>query len=186
VRANTEFGAGHIPGSLNIGLGGQFASWAGQLIKFEAPIVIVTEDESKVDEAAMRLARVGIENVKGYLAGGMDAWRRAGLNVNRIAQISVDDLSELLNSQKDLQVIDVRQPGEYGAGHVPSAVNAPLARVDERAPEFDPNRRTAVICAGGFRSSAATSILERLGFKNLLNVLGGTGAWIGAGYPVEG
>jgi len=186
VRANTEFGAGHIPGSLNIGLGGQFASWAGQLIKFEAPIVIVTEDESKVDEAVMRLARVGIENVKGYLAGGMDAWRRAGLNVNTIAQISVDDLSELLNSQKDLQVIDVRQPGEYGAGHVPSAVNAPLARVDERAPEFDPNRRTAVICAGGFRSSAATSILERLGFKNLLNVLGGTGAWIRAGYPVEG
>ena len=186
VRANTEFGAGHIPGSLNIGLGGQFASWAGQLIKFEPPIVIVTEDESKVDEAVMRLARVGIENVKGYLAGGMDAWRRAGLNVNTIAQISVDDLSELLNSQKDLQVIDVRQPGEYGAGHVPSAVNAPLARVDERAPEFDPNRRTAVICAGGFRSSAATSILERLGFKNLLNVLGGTGAWIRAGYPVEG
>src|SRR5262245_9161777 len=186
VRANTEFGAGHIPGSLNIGLGGQFASWAGQLIKFDAPIVIVTEDESKVDEAVMRLARVGIENVKGYLAGGMDAWRRAGLNVNTIAQISVDDLSGLLNSQKALQVIDVRHPGEYGGGHVPSAVNAPLARVEERAPEFDPNRRTAVICAGGFRSSAATSVLERLGFKNLINVLGGTGAWVNAGYPVEG
>ncbi|MGH9755716.1 MAG: MBL fold metallo-hydrolase [Blastocatellia bacterium] len=185
VRVNTEFGAGHVPGSLNIGLGGQFASWAGQLIKFDEPIVIVAKDESKVDEAVMRLARVGIENVKGYLAGGMDAWRRAGLGVNMIAQISVDDLSELLNSQKDLQVIDVRQPGEYINGHVPSAVNAPLARVGERASEFDPNRRTTVICAGGFRSSAATSVLERLGFKNLLNVLGGTNAWIEAGYPVE-
>jgi glyoxylase-like metal-dependent hydrolase (beta-lactamase superfamily II)/3-mercaptopyruvate sulfurtransferase SseA len=186
VRANTEFGAGHVPNSLNIGLGGQFASWAGQLIKFDAPIVIVADDESKVDEAVTRLARVGIENVKGYLAGGMDAWRHAGLNMNTIAQISIEDLSELLNSQKDLQVIDVRQPGEYDNGHVPSAVNAPLARVSERAPGFDPNRRTAVICAGGFRSSAATSVLERLGFKNLLNVLGGTGAWIKAGYPVEG
>jgi len=186
VRPSTEFGAGHVPASLNIGLGGQFASWAAQLIKFDAPIVIVAEDESKVGEAVTRLARVGIENVKGYLAGGMDGWGRAGLSVNAIAQISVDDLSELLSSGNDLQVIDVRQPGEYSDGHVPSAVNAPLARVGERAPEFDPNRRTAVICAGGFRSSAATSVLERWGFKNLLNVLGGTSAWITAGYPVEG
>jgi hydroxyacylglutathione hydrolase len=185
VRTNTEFGAGHIPGALNVGLAGPFDSWAGQLIKFDAPIVIVAEGESKVDEAVIGLARVGIENVKAYLAGGMDAWRRAGLGVSVIAQISVDDLSGLLSSRKDMQVIDVRQPGEYDGGHVPSAVNAPLARVDERAPEFDPNRRTAVICAGGFRSSAATSILERLGFKNLLNVLGGTGAWVKAGYPVE-
>ncbi len=186
VRANTEFGAGHAPGALNIGLGGQFASWAGQLVKFDATIVIVAEDESKVDEAVIRLARVGIENVKGYLAGGMDAWRRASLNINTITQISVDELRDLLSLQNDLQVIDVRQPGEYNNGHVPSAVNAPLARVGERAPEFDPNRKVAVICAGGFRSSAGTSVLERLGFKNLLNVLGGTGAWIKAGYPVEG
>lgn len=186
VRANTEFGAGHVPGALNIGLSGPFDSWAGQLVKFEAPIVIVADGESKVHEAVIGLARVGIENVKGYLAGGMDAWRRAGLGVSVISQISVDDLSDLLNSQKDLQVIDVRQPGEYVAGHVPSAVNAPLARVGETAGEFDPSRRTAVICAGGFRSSAAASVLERLGFKNLLNVLGGTGAWVKAGYPVEG
>jgi rhodanese-related sulfurtransferase len=186
VRASTDFGAGHIPGALNIGLGGPFDSWAGRLVKFDAPIAIVTGDESKVDEAVIRLARVGIENVKGYLAGGIDAWRRAGFGVNVIAQISVNDLSELLNSQKDLQVIDVRQHSEYCDGHVPSAVNAPLARVEEIASEFDPNRRTAVICGGGFRSSAATSVLERLGFKNLLNVLGGTGAWIKAGYPVEG
>jgi glyoxylase-like metal-dependent hydrolase (beta-lactamase superfamily II)/rhodanese-related sulfurtransferase len=186
VRPNAEFGAGHVPGSLNIGLSGQFASWAGQLIKFDAPIVVVAADESKVDEAVMRLARVGIENVKGYLADGMDAWRRAGLSITTITQISVDDLSELLSSRTDLQVIDVRQPGEYSNGHVPSAVNAPLARVGESASEFDPNRQTAVICAGGFRSSAATSILERRGFKNLLNVLGGTGEWITAGYPVEG
>jgi hydroxyacylglutathione hydrolase len=186
VRANAEFGAGHVPGALNIALNGPFDSWAGQLVKFDAPIVIVTDDESKVDGAVVGLARVGIENVKGHLAGGMDAWRRAGFGVNVIAQISVDDLSDLLNSQNDLQVIDVRQPGEYDAGHVPSAVNAPLARVVESAGEFDPSRRTAVICAGGFRSSAATSVLERLGFKKLLNVLGGTGAWIKAGYPVEG
>jgi hydroxyacylglutathione hydrolase len=129
---------------------------------------------------------VGIENVKGYLAGGMDAWRRAGRDVAAITQISVDDLRGLLTSQGDLQLIDVRQPGEYDGGHVPSAVNAPLGRVGERAAEFDANRPTAVICAGGYRSSAAASVLARKGFKKLLNVLGGTGAWIKAGHPVEG
>jgi glyoxylase-like metal-dependent hydrolase (beta-lactamase superfamily II)/rhodanese-related sulfurtransferase len=184
VRPNIKFGAEHVPGALNIGLDGQFASWAGQLIKFEEPIVIVAEDESKVDETVMRLARVGIENVKGYLAGGMDAWRRAGLESGAITQISVEDLRRLLDTQPDLQVIDVRQPGEYNSGHVPSAANKPLARVGEH-PELDRNRPTAVICAGGYRSSAASSVLARRGFKNLLNVLGGTGAWIKAGYPVE-
>jgi rhodanese-related sulfurtransferase len=146
--------------------------------------VIVAEDESKVDETVTRLARVGIENVKGYLAGGMDAWRRAGLGSAMVTQISVDDLRQLLQSQTDLQVVDVRQPGEYNGGHVPSAVNKPLARVGEH-PELDRNRPTAVICAGGYRSSAASSVLARQGFKKLLNVLGGTGAWIKAGYPVE-
>jgi len=104
VRANTDFGAGHVPGALNIGLSGPFDSWAGQLVKFEAPIVIVIDDESKVDEAVIGLARVGIENVKGYLAGGMDAWRRAGLGVSVIRQISVDDLSDLLGSKKDYSI----------------------------------------------------------------------------------
>ncbi len=184
VRANTEFGAGHIPGSLNIGIAGQFDSWAGRLVEFDAPIVIVADDESKVSDAVTGLARVGIENVSGYLAGGMDAWRGAGFDVSVIPQISVDDLREMLNSGENLQVIDVRQPDEYNGGHAPSAVNAPLPRLDERAPEFDPESPTAVICGGGFRSSAATSVLERLGFKKPLNVLGGTSAWIKAGYPI--
>src|SRR5262249_46286641 len=149
------------------------------------PIVIVADDESKVIETVTRLARVGIENVKGYLAGGMDAWRGAGLDMEVITQISVDDLRQLVLSQNDLQVIDVRQPGEYNSGHVPSAVNKPLARVGEHDPMLNRDRQTAVICAGGYRSSAASSVLARQGFKNLLNVLGGTGAWIKAGYPVE-
>jgi glyoxylase-like metal-dependent hydrolase (beta-lactamase superfamily II)/rhodanese-related sulfurtransferase len=185
VRPNVEFGTGHVPGALNIGLDGQFASWAGQLIKFDAPIVIVAADETKLDETVTRLARVGIENVNGYLAGGMDAWRRAGLKLGAIPQISVDELRRRLQSQSDLRVVDVRQPGEYDSGHVPSAVSAPLAHVGERAAEFERDRPTAVICAGGYRSSAASSVLARRGFSNLLNVIGGTGAWIKAGYPVE-
>jgi rhodanese-related sulfurtransferase len=188
VRTPADFGAGHIPGAINIGLAGQFATWAGSLIPLTTPLLLVTESEEQVDEATMRLARVGIESVKGYLAGGMLAWHEAGLNGSAIPQITVDELNSLLGSDSDLQVIDVRRPPEYDSGHVPSATSAPLAILKERIPELSLDRAkpTAVICAGGYRSSAATSILEQHGFTELRNVTGGTGAWINAGFAVEG
>lgn len=187
VRSAAEFGVGHVPGSLNIGLGGQFAIWAGCLIPLETPVLIVAESEEKVDEAVVRLARVGIENVKGYLDGGIAEWTKAGYELAEVPQISVIDLNELINSQPDLQVIDVRRPPEYQNGHVPRAVTAPLATLEQHFDglSLDPTRTTAVICAGGYRSSAATSILQAKGFGDLLNVTGGTSAWIGAGYDVE-
>ena len=187
VRSAREFGEGHVPGSLNIGLGGQFASWAGMLIAMGSPIVIVAESDEKVDEAVMRLARVGIETVRGYLGGGIGAWRESGLGMAHLPQISVDDLHNLIGSEKELQILDVRREPEYESGHVPHAKHAPLSKLQPIIPNLglDPTRATAVICAGGYRSSAATSILEQHGFKKLLNVTGGTSAWIQAGYPVE-
>jgi glyoxylase-like metal-dependent hydrolase (beta-lactamase superfamily II)/rhodanese-related sulfurtransferase len=187
VRSAAEFGAGHIPGSLNIGLGGQFASWAGSLIPIEAAIVIVAESDAKVNEARMRLARVGLENVKGYLAGGVNAWQEAGLDLAMVPQISVAELKELIEARPDLLIIDVRRPSEYESGHAPRAITAPLASLREHLPDLKlkATQQTAVICAGGYRSSAATSILQQLGFTNLLNVTGGTKAWIDAGYDVE-
>jgi glyoxylase-like metal-dependent hydrolase (beta-lactamase superfamily II)/rhodanese-related sulfurtransferase len=186
VRTAAQFGAGHVLGSINIGLNGQFASWAGNLIKLDAPVVLVGEDDEQISSAALRLSRVGIENVKGYLGGGMYAWDRAGLPVATIPQIAVDELKHWQDEKRDVQVIDVRQPGEYRNGHVPGAISVPLAHVAEQASGLDPNRQTAVICAGGYRSSAATGILARQGFRNLFNVVGGTSAWINAGYAVEG
>lgn len=186
VRTAAQFGAGHVPGSINIGLNGQFASWAGNLIKLDAPVALIGEDDEQINSAVTRLARVGIENVKGYLGGGMYAWDRAGLPVATTPQIAVDELKHWQDEKRDAQVIDVRQPGEYDAGHVPGAINAPLAHVAEQAMSLDPNRQTVVICAGGYRSSAATGLLARQGFRNLFNVIGGTSAWINAGYPVEG
>ena len=162
VRTNVEFGAGHVPGALNVGLGGQFASWAGTLVDPAQPVLIVAADEARVEEAVMRLARVGLENVAGSLAGGMDAWRAAGKPVTAIPQISVADLRGLV-ARGDLQVIDVRRPGEYADGHVPGAVTAPLDRLPQEASGLDPSRPTAVICAGGYRSSAATSLLAPRG-----------------------
>lgn len=186
VRSAENFGEGHAPGALNIGLGGQFASWAGALIPMNTPLIIVAETEEKVNEALMRLARVGHENVKGFLKGGMEAWSEAGESVGSVTQISVDELRGLLEQSGDLQVIDVRRPVEYANGHVPRAASLPLApRLGEQAAQFDRKRPTAIICAGGYRSSAATSLLAQRGFNQLYNVSGGTSAWVKAGYAVE-
>ena len=187
VRSATEFGAGHVPGSINIGLGGQFAMWAASLIPLTTPLIIVAESEEKVQEAVVRLARVGIEGVRGYLEGGMLSWDKAGLEIAAVPQISVGELRDLLTTDSDVQVIDVRRPPEYKDGHVPQAVTAPLSVLKERIPSltFDPKKTTAVICAGGYRSSAATSLLEQQGFTDLRNVTGGTAAWIKAGFSTE-
>jgi rhodanese-related sulfurtransferase len=186
VRPAAEFGQGHAPGSLNIGLSGQFASWAGTLIPMGTPLLIVANEPIEVDEAVVRLSRVGHESVKGFLKGGMDAWQQTGLETASVRQITVAELHALLKVDEVLQLVDVRRPGEYTMGHVPSAASLPLAQQFESAAlGLDPQRPTAVICAGGYRSSAATSLFEQRGFTHLLNVTGGTSAWIEAGYPVE-
>ena len=185
VRASADFGAGHVPGSTNVGLGGQFASWAGTLLDPARSLVVVADDEARVREAVIRLARVGLENVAGYLDGGIAAWDRAGLPVAELPQIAVDELKDRLREGGGLQVVDVRRPGEYAAGHVPGAASRPLDHLESDARTLDPARPTAVICAGGYRSSAATSILRRHGFRDLVNVVGGTSAWVAAGYDVE-
>ncbi len=186
VRSAGDFGAAHIPGSINIGLGGQFAIWAGSLIPLNAPIILVADTNAQVDESVVRLARVGIENVKGYLDGGVQSWQQAGYSVNTIPQVSVAQLKEQM-ANGELQIVDVRRQAEYVNGHVPRALNAPLASLDKSLGPLplEKDKLTAVICAGGYRSSAAASLLQKQGFSNLLNVAGGTGAWVNAGYPVE-
>ena len=187
VRDAASFGAGHIPGALNIGLGGQFASWAGSLIPMSSPIVIVADSDERIEEARLRLARVGLENVQGNLVGGMNAWQESGRELACVPQITVAELKQLLETRPDLQLIDVRRLPEYESGHAPGALSSPLAGLRKRLPHLSlkPNSPTAVICAGGYRSSAGTSILQQLGFNDLLNVTGGTKAWIDAGYEVE-
>ncbi|HKQ51556.1 MAG TPA: rhodanese-like domain-containing protein [Pyrinomonadaceae bacterium] len=186
VRAAEEFGAGHVPGSVNIGLTGQFASWAGALIPVGEPLVVVAGAPVQVDEAVVRLARVGHESVRGFLSGGLDAWREAGREAATLRQISVDELNGLIEREDELQLIDVRRPAEYAGGHAPRARSIPLGpELAQGAATLDPARNVAVICQGGYRSSAAASLLARAGFRHLLNVTGGTGAWIKAGYAVE-
>jgi hydroxyacylglutathione hydrolase len=186
TRAAAEFGAGHVPGALNVGLGGQFATWAGSLIRPGEKIILVADDEAKVDEAVTRLARVGLETVIGYLGGGMRAWREAGLEIATVEQISVGELRRRLDDEPGLQVLDVRRAAEYDAGHVPGARLCTLAALASDPLEgLDPARPVAVVCAGGYRSSAAASILAPRGYRKLLNVAGGTSAYVNAGFPVE-
>ncbi len=186
VRPGAAFGAGHVPRSLNIGLGGQFAPWAGTLLDPTRPVVIVAEDEAGVKEAAMRLARVGLERVDGYLDGGIAAWHRAGLELDRLPQMPVNELKAQIDEGRAvLQIVDVRRPDEYRAGHIPGAVNYPLDRLPGLARELDRSRPTAVACAGGYRSSAASSLLQGRGFHDLYNIVGGTSAWIAAGLSTD-
>ncbi|HEY7547873.1 MAG TPA: MBL fold metallo-hydrolase, partial [Blastocatellia bacterium] len=130
VRDGARFGAGHVPGSINIGLGGQFASWAGTLIEIGTPIIFVASDLAEVDEAVMRLARVGIESVKGFLGGGMYEWDKAGFEVARVPQIIIDELHSMMEEGADLQIIDVRRPAEYANGHAPGAISVQLAELE--------------------------------------------------------
>jgi glyoxylase-like metal-dependent hydrolase (beta-lactamase superfamily II) len=186
VRDAPSYGAGHVPGSLNVGLQGQFASWAGTLVAPERTLVIVADELARVEEAATRLARVGIEKVAGYLGGGIAMWDAARLELQARPQITVRELRDwLAEARSGLRVLDVRRPGEHEGGHVPGAVSIPLDRLErelQRVPQASP---LAVICAGGYRSSAATSILERHGITDVVNVAGGTNAWIAAGYATE-
>lgn len=185
VRAAAAFGTSHLPGSLNVGLDGQFASWCGTLLESGRRLVLVTEDEEQARQAALRLARVGFESVAGYLDGGVAAWDRDGRALERVDQWPVGVLRDELGSGRELQVIDVRRAGEFAAGHVPGAIHLPLDRLEAASAGLPRDRPTAVICAGGYRSSAAASLLAHRGFKQLVNVVGGTSAWIAAGFATD-
>ena len=181
TRPAAQYGAGHVPGSLHIGLSGQFASWAGALISPRTPILLVAEEEEEVREARTRLARVGIDNVAGYLAGGILEWDRAGLPLATMEQVNVEELDARLREGRAGRVVDVRRPAEWQAGHIPDAVHLPLNTLAQNAVALDRSEPLAVICAGGFRSSIGTSILEQQGFTKVTNVVGGMAAWTGSG-----
>ena len=179
IRKNDEYGAGHAANSINIGLGGQFASWAGTMIPVGTPIGIVAQTEEQVDEAFMRLARVGLETVKGFILIDKYSGKR-----KTVEQISVERVAELAKTEK-LQFVDVRRQTEHANGHAEGTVNIPLDKLPAEFGQLDPAAPTYVICQGGYRSSLGTSILENAGFNELYNVTGGTAAWQAAGLETE-
>lgn len=182
VRPADEFAAGHVPGSVSIALSGQFASWAGGILGIHSNPVLVAATEAQVEEARVRLARVGIEEIRGYLSGGFVAWKQAGQPVLATPQISVAELEERIR-QRSLDVLDVRRVGEWQAGHIPNAEHRALDTFPQGLPLLN-SRAVAVHCKSGYRSMIACSLLERAGYRNVINVIGGFDAWDAAKLPV--
>lgn len=179
VRSSTEYGAGHIPNSINIGLGGQFASWAGQMVPVGTRIAIAAANYEQVEEAVMRLARVGFETASNYVIVG------EGSSLKRTPQVSVEDVAKIVASEPNAQLIDVRRPAEYAVAHAKGALNIPVDALSRELDRVDPDRPTFVICQSGYRSSLASGILENAGVKDVRNVTGGTQAWIDAVLDTE-
>ena len=183
VRSGDEFAAGHVPGSINIALSGQFASWAGTVLGLTAHPVLIADTEAQIEEARVRLARIGMEALDGYLAGGVAAWKNSGLPVAQTHQITPEDLHSQLQDTA-VQVLDVRRQAEWDAGHIEGAAWWPLDNFKVSPPEVNRDVPIAVHCKSGYRSMIAASLLERAGFDHVLNVVGGFDAWQQAKLPV--
>jgi hydroxyacylglutathione hydrolase len=184
TRSPQEFGAGHVPGSVNISLSGQFASWAGTVLGLAAAPVIIAESREKAEESRLRLARVGIEQAQRYLEGGVQACADAGYQLQTLPQVTAHDVAEQIRSRQ-VQVLDVRREPEWIAGHIAGAHFCPLDGFANSLPEIDRSQSLAVHCKSGYRSSIACSLLLKAGYTNIVNVVGGFDAWQEAGEAVE-
>jgi glyoxylase-like metal-dependent hydrolase (beta-lactamase superfamily II) len=182
VRSGDEFAAVHVPGSVNIALSGQFASWAGTILGLSAHPVLIVGSHEQLEEARIRLARVGIEALDGYLDGGVGAWKQAGFRLATLSQMTADELDARLHAG-GVQVLDVRREPEWEGGHIESATWWPLDNFKVSPPEMDRNAPIAVHCKSGYRSMIAASLLQRAGFRHVTNVIGGFDAWQKANLP---
>ena len=183
VRDAAEYAQGHLAGSINIGLGGQYATWAGTVLDRAKPIVIVAEP-GREQEAALRLGRIGFDHVRGYLDGGMAALAERPDLVWPTQRFTAPMLAEELAGADPPLLLDIRNPREWAAKHIAGSLNIPLNHLQERIDEIPRGRRIAVHCAGGYRSSIAAGILHQHGITNLIEMAGGLAAWDAARLPV--
>jgi rhodanese-related sulfurtransferase/glyoxylase-like metal-dependent hydrolase (beta-lactamase superfamily II) len=187
VRDGIDFEGGHLKGTLNIALNGKYATWAGSMLSHDKPIVVIAEEGGE-EEAVMRLGRIGFDNVAGYLAGGMNALATRDELVERTERITAPALAEWLAGQRPDAgatpiVIDVRSEAEHAGGHIAGALNIPLTHLDERIGEIPAGRPVAVHCEGGYRSAIAASLLQKLGRRDVHDLVGGYKAWLAAKLP---
>jgi hydroxyacylglutathione hydrolase len=174
----------HIPGALNIGLSSSFSTWAGTVLPANATTLLVLDSPNDLWEASWQLLRIGFSAPAGWLAGGMFAWRTTGKPLHMLPQVTIWDLHHHLQQKQDVEVLDVRQPGEWASGHIGNAQFITGSELPRRFKEVDTNRQVAVVCGSGYRSSVAASFLQHHGYKNVVNVLGGMSAWKAAELPI--
>ncbi len=183
VRHPDEYAAGHLAGSINIGLDGQYATWAGTVLDPSWPILLVA-GPGREHEAALRLGRIGFDQLHGYLRGGMEALTDHAELLAYTRRSSAPELAALLAAAQPPLLIDVRTPREWSMRHVDGSLNLPLSRLRDHVGEIPRDRAIAVQCAGGYRSSIAASLLQRQGITDLVEVAGGLAAWEAASLPV--
>src|SRR6266700_794202 len=178
TRPAMEFAVAHVPGSMHLGLSGQYASWAARILGLDKRIILVGEDADHLRESQLRMARVGIENVQAYLEDGIAGWIDGGYELDYIPQISVQEFTDLLGREKDnIAILDVREQAEVNGGAMEHSVRIPLGQLRDRTAELDRSKLLVVHCKSGYRSSIATSILRRAGFRDIANLTGGFDAW---------
>lgn len=184
VRAPVDFGEGHIPGALNVWIESpQFSNRVGWFVPPDTPLVLVAGGPTDLSRAALGLARIGLDEIAGYLQWGMTDWRSQGYAMARVTQITVHDLATLKEERPELVVVDVREPFEWDEGHIEGALHLPMGESVTRKAEVPGERPKAAVCSGGLRSSTVISALSREGVTNWYNVSGGMTAWLKAGYP---
>ena len=182
VRPSERFAAGHIPGSVNIALSGQFATWAGTILGVAARPLLIADTEEQIAEARIRLARVGIDAEPGYIVDADKEWTRAGFSLDTLPQITVQDLANR-KATGAWHVLDVRREPEWKAGHIADAELCPLDMFAHQIPWLDKSKSVAVHCKSGYRSMVACSLLRKAGYPNITNVVGGFDAWTEARLP---
>ncbi|MCB0696177.1 MAG: MBL fold metallo-hydrolase [Chitinophagaceae bacterium] len=173
TRKAQDFAKGFIPGSINIGIDGNFAPWVGALITDIKQNILIVADKGREEEVVTRLARVGYDNSLGYLDGGIDAWTNAGKALDTIESITVEELKERMGNDPLTPLLDARKKTEFDSEHVIGAINLPLDFVNENMQQIDPGTQYHVYCAGGYRSMVFISILKARGFNNLVDIQGG-------------
>jgi rhodanese-related sulfurtransferase len=184
TRDPDEFGAAHLKGSINIGLSGQYATWAGTVLDRTHPIVIIA-DPGQENESAVRLGRIGFDHVAGYLQNGLQSLESRPELVALTERLSAPFAAELLSSSQPPLAVDVRAPREREQKHIDGSLGLPLSRLGENLKTLPKNRSLLVYCAGGYRSSIAASLLQGSGFDSVGEIAGGIAAWEAAKLPVR-
>jgi glyoxylase-like metal-dependent hydrolase (beta-lactamase superfamily II) len=184
TRDPAEFARAHLEGSVNIGLGGEYATWAGTLLDHQRPVIVVAEP-GREEEAAMRLGRIGFDIVEGYLDGGVSSLEERLDLLAGSERVLPNEAAPEVASTDPPVILDVRTTREWNASRIPGSVNIPLTQLEARMDEVPRDRRVLVYCAGGYRSSMAASLLQREGVEDVLDLSGGFVAWEGARLPTE-
>lgn len=185
VRQKEAFAASHIPGAINIPLGAVMPTWAGWVLPYDHPILIVLDNPIDMPQAVAHLLRVGFDDIRGYLEDGMDRWQTAGFETSRLQTMSVHELAGRLKGADAPFVLDVRTEREFDAGHIGDAHHIHGGLLQERVTEVPRDREVAVVCGSGYRASIASSFLKRRGYERVITVLGGMSGYMAAGFPTE-